>query len=206
MSAKSQKAAKGRGRPKGSNAESIVLTGAVQAFAEYGFHDCTVEKILAASGISRTNFYRFFKNKEQVFNAVLRQGFQGMDSVLVSAFRTAAELPGDEEKIDHVLTQYLHACFDSGPLVSVMNQREYTSPNFKHIRDASLETTRSHIARLMMDAGYSEPNPLILEGLLAAIDRVVVLVYQQERSAKRRFKVAHESIMPIISAMAGLFR
>ena len=197
---------RGRGRPRGSNAEALVLAGAVEAFAEYGFHECSVEKILATSGVSRTNFYRFFNNKEQVFDAVVSQGMRNIDSILASAFRESEALARDEEKIEYVLSQYLQACFASGPLVTVMNQREYTSPGFKRMRDVSLERVRTEISRLMMNAGYAEPNPLMLEGTLAAIDRVIVLVYQQEKKPARRFQVAFETIMPMMGAFVNLFR
>ena len=52
------------------------------------------------------------------------------DSILSSAFRESESLASDDEKIEYVLSQYLQACFASGPLVSVMNQRAYTSPVF----------------------------------------------------------------------------
>jgi AcrR family transcriptional regulator len=197
---------RGRGRPRGGNAKALILSGAVKAFAEFGFHDCSVEKILTASGVSRTNFYRVFKNKEQVFDAVVNQGLRNIDTILASAFRESELLASDEEKIECVLSQYLRACFASGPMVTVMNQREYTSPQYRRMRDASLENIRREIARLMVYAGHDEPNPLMLEGTLAAIDQVIVLVYRQERSSAKRFQVAFETIMPMIEAFAELSR
>jgi hypothetical protein len=91
-------------------------------------------------------------------------------------------------------------------MVTVMNQREYTSPQYRRMRDASLENIRREIARLMVNAGHDEPNPLMLEGTLAAIDQVIVLVYRQERSSAKRFQVAFETIMPMIEAFAELSR
>ena len=61
-----------RGRPKGSNAQQQIVENAGGAFVKHGYHACTVEHILEETNVSRTNFYRFFKNKEAVFESIMR--------------------------------------------------------------------------------------------------------------------------------------
>lgn len=52
-----------------------ILAAAVQVFGTYGFSKSTVQEIAAAAHVSKPLFYRQFKNKQDVFEAVIEQVF-----------------------------------------------------------------------------------------------------------------------------------
>lgn len=58
-----------------SGARRRILAAAIQVFGTYGFGKSTVEDIAAAAGVSKPLFYRQFKNKHDVFEAVIEQVF-----------------------------------------------------------------------------------------------------------------------------------
>ena len=47
-----------------------ILEGAADAFGRAGFADTTVDDIIAAAGVSRPSFYKFFRNKDEVFDVL----------------------------------------------------------------------------------------------------------------------------------------
>ena len=66
------------GRPPKTYAETEAMrtrikTAAVEVFGQRGFTDATVEAILAASGLSRPTFYRYFANVDEVVDLVLSE-------------------------------------------------------------------------------------------------------------------------------------
>lgn len=52
-----------------------ILAAAIQVFGTYGFSKSTVQEIAAAAHVSKPLFYRQFKNKQDVFEAVIEQVF-----------------------------------------------------------------------------------------------------------------------------------
>lgn len=62
------------GRPSVEHARSIadtIISCALEAFVRWGYGETSVEKIAAASGISKKTFYTRFSGKEDVFRAVV---------------------------------------------------------------------------------------------------------------------------------------
>jgi len=194
-----------RGRPAGSTARVTILEGAAQAFAESGFHDCTVASILSASTVSRTNFYRFFDNKEQVFEALLDQRFDYLDKQMQQAFADTKAIRSNEEKIDHVSMIYLQACFDAGPLLRVLLQETFTVPEHQRLREHTLARFRRGISTLIMQAGYRKPDPLLLEAILAGIERIVLVTSKRKASSSEKFRIAYDRIRTLVRAISKEF-
>lgn len=61
--------------PRESVAVRRILAAAVQIFGTFGFNKSTVQEIAAAAHVSKPLFYRHFKNKQDVFEAVIEQVF-----------------------------------------------------------------------------------------------------------------------------------
>lgn len=59
-----------RGRPPKSKADeetmkANIVTATIQAFAEHGYHNMTVDHVLANANISRPTFYKYFRQLEE---------------------------------------------------------------------------------------------------------------------------------------------
>ncbi len=77
---------KGVGMAKGAmQTHDQILLAAIQEFSTKGFAATTIEDIVKASGISKPALYYHFKNKEELFKAVLmevhRRSMEWMDEI-----------------------------------------------------------------------------------------------------------------------------
>lgn len=50
-----------------------ILTAALNAFSQYGFHGTRIEQIAEQAGVSKTNLLYYYPSKEALYVAVLRQ-------------------------------------------------------------------------------------------------------------------------------------
>jgi TetR/AcrR family fatty acid metabolism transcriptional regulator len=50
-----------------------IIDAALEAFAEYGYHNCQVAKIARQAGIADGTIYLYFANKEDVLVSVFRE-------------------------------------------------------------------------------------------------------------------------------------
>src|ERR1700739_5001366 len=66
-----------------------LLAEAIRAFGRKGFHDATVPAIVSAADSSIGSFYLHFRNKEDIFAAVLQSISEGMSSALNEAMAAA---------------------------------------------------------------------------------------------------------------------
>lgn len=65
--------AKIRSRQDGTRSRILAESGAL--FVAHGYENVSVEQILAAAGIARSSFYRFFANREDVLANIIRPVF-----------------------------------------------------------------------------------------------------------------------------------
>lgn len=80
----------------------LLLRESAALFVAQGFENVSVEDILAASGIARSSFYRFFSNREDVLANIVRPVFQrGLTEL------TAIPCDHGEAIVTGILTAYL---------------------------------------------------------------------------------------------------
>lgn len=175
------------GRPAGSStAERDILIGAVTAFAKHGLHDCSVANILEDASVSRTNFYRFFKNKEQVFERLLEYSLKTVTKELDTAFQEAAKIEEIEDQLLYISSKYIDVCFRAGDLLPVLFQEQYSLPAHRKMREATFERIFRNIGKLLQNAGIEIPDELILQAFLAGMDRVVLVLTQSDLSPEEQ--------------------
>lgn len=71
---------------KKQNREDI-LNSARKVFIEKGFHQTSISNIIRDTGLSRSTFYLYFKNKEEIFAILLHQLYQHLLSDLIKLNR-----------------------------------------------------------------------------------------------------------------------
>lgn len=57
-------------RAKQKDAKAGILSAALEEFSEKGYHQATIDSISERGGIAKGTVYRYFKTKEQLFNAL----------------------------------------------------------------------------------------------------------------------------------------
>ena len=75
-----KKLKRGRGRPaatdpSGDDLRDLVISAATEVYAEQGYGGTSVQKILAVSGVSRPTFYRLFKDRHEVIEAIVARDY-----------------------------------------------------------------------------------------------------------------------------------
>ncbi len=56
-----------------------ILDRSLELFATKGFHDTSIQMIAQAAGISKGLIYSHFKSKDELLEAIIRQGFEIME-------------------------------------------------------------------------------------------------------------------------------
>ena len=73
-------------------------------FAERGYFNCTVSDLAQAAGMSPGNLYWYFDGKEDLLKAVLSEGFERIEALMLEA----AAHPGDAgDKLSHLVDAYI---------------------------------------------------------------------------------------------------
>jgi AcrR family transcriptional regulator len=88
-----------------------IITTARRLFAEKGFDGCNVSDIAKQAGMSQGNIYWHFTSKDELFQAVLVEGFQAIGATMSEA---AMGQGSGLEKFDHFLERFLAFCRDQG--------------------------------------------------------------------------------------------
>ena len=81
-------------RPKGQATRTRILDAAGELFAKAGYQDTSIEAVLDKSGISRGALYHHFRDKEELFVAVLEAVEARIADATVKASRGIADPVG----------------------------------------------------------------------------------------------------------------
>ena len=88
-----------------------ILVTARRLFAERGFDGCNVSEIAKQAGMSQGNIYWHFASKDELFQAVLVEGFEAIGRTMTAA---AMGECGGLEKFNRFLDAFLALCREQG--------------------------------------------------------------------------------------------
>ncbi len=160
---------------RGDASESVrirVLRGAAEVFGRLGYGGSSVEAILAEAGVSRRTFYKTFRSKEDV----LRVLFENSVAMLLSAVREAerSALPA-HERLAAAVEAYIRVHARAGPLASVLLLEQFSpSSPLARQRDAAMAAFTDLISEAMVRQGRHAPDPILVRGVVAAINQIAV--------------------------------
>ena len=80
--------------------EALILEAAGRLFAERGFVGTTTRAIALESGVNEALLFRHFKNKEELYTALLRRKLEEFDATVGPELRKAIELPVPEALLE----------------------------------------------------------------------------------------------------------
>jgi AcrR family transcriptional regulator len=113
-----------------SQAEKI-LNAATRLFARQRFHEVRMEDIAAAAEVGKGTLYRYFKDKEELYAALLDQAAEQMSQRL----RQCAATEGDPRtKLEAILAASLHYFGEHPHLFDLIQRAEVLSPPDREIR------------------------------------------------------------------------
>ncbi|MCS0504582.1 TetR/AcrR family transcriptional regulator [Ancylobacter mangrovi] len=106
-----------------------ILEAALVVFAEAGFAGARMQDVAARAGVAKGTLYLYFKDKEALFEGLVRQA---IDPVLGRLEREFADFPG--------------------------STRAFLSVLFAHLANEAVHSPRRHIVRLMLGEGERFPE------------------------------------------------
>lgn len=180
------------------DSERQILRGAAAAFAAHGYSGTSVEAILESSGVSRRTFYRFFRSKEDVFAKL----FDRSVALLLRTVRDAYGTGNSVERVERALDGYLGVHVHAGALARVLLLEQFRPGSTLSVRREQAMTSFRELMRAQVTgAGQPEPDELVLHGLVAAINAIVVHMASEGPSGKWDVERGKHAIRRLLLAL-----
>jgi AcrR family transcriptional regulator len=188
---------------KASTDDSVevrIRRGAAAAFGRLGYAGTSVEAILEEAGVSRRTFYKHFRSKEDVFRALYDRAV----GRLLRAVKQA-DVPSEGGVVARVIKAveaYIEVHEKAGPLARVMLLEQFSpgSPLARQ-RDEAMATFARLISRGARKAGAGEPDPILVMGVVAAINRICVQLAQESAADTWDTHRAKRAILRLLTVL-----
>ncbi len=186
-----------RGRPAASfSARSEILIGAAQAFGDKGYADASVQDVLKAANVSRRTFYRFFRSKEHL----LEELADAASMLFLENIRVARSLgKTPEDKLANCVEVYLRAPQNAGPIFHVLlaetsRPGSPLAPKRRGVIDALIGMLSDGVKEYQ----DRELDPLILRGLVAAMESISLYVFTETEGGEPDIERAKAAMLHLV--------
>jgi AcrR family transcriptional regulator len=196
------------GRPRQTDEDALrvresILAATEQVFAGHGHRDVTVTRIIELAGITRPNFYRYYRNAGEPLSIVLHR----VADTLLKELRSAitAQSPGDGPArvvagIDAYLSwagAYQHL------LPSILaNMHDPTSPVFE-LRISALNQIMELTEGAFADSGRPRPSRTTVDVFLNAVEYSVYRLYMDTAAGPVEIEEFRQMMLRIALATLG---
>lgn len=173
-----------------------ILEGAMRAFGQHGYKDTRVEDILQAAGVSRPTFYKFFANRDEVFDAIAEsQAFTVSQSI-----KGAIAMASDPlERLDRALDAYLRWRAATGPIGTVLDAEAMRPGSHAGLqRKAILDAVTSWFTAEAGEVLGKDVDELIYVGLVAALERVGADLDRHPRVGEKEIARCKQVMLQIV--------
>ena len=186
------------GADEDSSVRLRILRGAAAVFGKRGYGATAVEAILDAAGVSRRTFYKHFRSKEDV----LRVLFENSVAMLLAAVRDAQRMGGaPADRIASGVEAYIRVHARAGPLARVLLLEQFSpSSPLAQQRDAAMDAFSALISEGFTRAGRTPPDPVLIHGVVAAINQIAVQMATQYPEGEWDVERAKRAMLQILSA------
>ncbi len=163
-------------RTKSPEQAEKILAAASRLFALHRFHEARMEDIAGAAGVGKGTLYRYFKDKEELYLALLDRAADGLQQRIAEA---AAEVCCPRGKLEAVVAAIL-AYFDLNPylfdLLSHAESRQQTGTleKWQEVRNTNLHRIEEILEEGRKAGLWDVPDPetpvlMMLGGLRAVL-------------------------------------
>jgi AcrR family transcriptional regulator len=122
-----------------------ILASATQLFAERGFHSVRMEDIATLAGVAKGTLYLFFKDKDQLFRAMVADAMgRGLDEVE----SRLADVPGARDRLRIVIRESVRFSDLYPHYLEVLHQLDSMPPEK---RDAAIGAKRARYIGLIVE-------------------------------------------------------
>ena len=97
-----------------------ILAAAAQLFASHHFHQARMEDIAELAEVGKGTLYRYFKDKEELYMALLNR----VAEEWTERMRAAAEVPGCRAKVEAIVAAVIEFCDEHPHLLDLIQHAE----------------------------------------------------------------------------------
>jgi AcrR family transcriptional regulator len=180
---------------------TVILRSARELFHKKGFYGTTMEDIAQHSGFDRRTIYNHFKNKEDVFAALISSILTNIDAVFNNI---SVEKGSPLDKLRELVLSLLDLYIDNSQLLNIF-MSEYETNEIKKRQHLSVYTLKNISAYKKIEARLvamikeaQEVNlvvkvhPYILAGMLNELILRSVIVLHNQKNAIRKKDIIHD--------------
>jgi len=180
---------------------TVILRSARDLFHKKGFYGTTMEDIAQQSGFDRRTIYNHFKNKEDVFAALISSILTDIDAVFNDI---SAEKGSPLDKLRELVLNLLDLYIDNSQLLNIF-MSEYETNEIKKRQHLSVYTLKNISAYKKIEARLvvmikeaQEANlvvnvhPYILAGMLNELILRSVIVLHNQKNTIRKKDIIHD--------------
>ncbi len=196
------------GRPRQTDEDALrvrvsILAATEQVFAGHGHRDVTVTRIIELAGITRPNFYRYYRNAAEPLRIVL----QTVIDKLIQDLRDAitAQDPGDgPARVVAGIGAYLKWAGDHRHLLPsiLANIHDPASPVFE-LRRSALNEIMVLTERGFTDSGRPQPSRSTLDVFLNAVEYSVYRLYMDTEAGPMEVEETRLMLQRVALAVLG---
>ena len=176
-------------------ARGMVMAGAAMLFAGRGVRAVSVEDILAHAGISRRTFYRLYKSKEDVVEALYRFG---TERLLVACREAVAQERDPLRQIERFIDAHLRNVAELGRLVFVLGGEAQRGESTLYARRIEVHAALVELLKPVA------PNvePLLAQSLILALEGAVRIMLEQSDEGRQVTKAGLDRVRRVMMRIA----
>ena len=173
-------------RTKNPEQAEKILGVAGRLFATQRFHEARMEDVAALAGVGKGTLYRYFKDKEELYLALLDRAAAGLRRCMDERVAAAAGCP--REKIEAIVSAVLDY-FDANPyLLDLLQHAEARQPSgsiavWQNMRSENLHRMLDIIEEGRLAGLWEIPEPETAALMLLGGLRAVLRFWQHPRPA-----------------------
>lgn len=145
-----------------SEVRERILLAAADVFAEHGYKDAKLAEVAGRSGTATSNIYKYFENKEVLFEAVvsprLAAAFLKLLRTRIRELGRIDHWPGADAKGSESANAFLNFCADNRAVVLIL-LRGSKATRFAHVRSLvvnEMERLTDDFLRHQSDTPYPD--------------------------------------------------
>jgi AcrR family transcriptional regulator len=175
-----------------------ILAAAFEVFAAHGYEAARIDDVARQAGIAKGTIYLYFRDKEQLFRAVVRSLVQMRSDAAIESFQGTGEsllreiLSGMYSRVvrnekARSIVRMLIAESGRFPQLAEIYHREIITPGLKRVRQALIHGIAS--GEFRKTAAVEFPQLLVAPGVLAIVWKV--LHGERHRLDLEAYSMAH---------------
>ncbi len=150
-----------------------LLEAMVNVCSEIGYHEASVERVLARAGVSRRTFYDIFEDREACFIAAYDEIMTHVITLIVEAF---AETDTAESKMKRALDAFFEFCIKEPAAARICVVEVLAAgARARARRDQAIARLTGLVEETMHDELDEELSPLAARALIGGLHELIYL-------------------------------